>query len=54
MTPADAGFAALARALHAKAERLALAHGEALRRGREGYGPRDARLLWPLFSERTK
>ena len=57
MTPRDAGFAALARAFERKAERMAEAHGEILllkRRQPAGSTWRDARLLWPLFSGRTK
>ena len=54
MTPADAGFAALARTLHRKAGQLAKAHGELRRRRlrQDGSGWRKASLLWPLFSER--
>ncbi len=55
MTPADAGFAALARSLNRKAERLARAQGELRRRAlrADGAGWRKAALLWPLFSGRT-
>ena len=52
--PADAGFAALARTLNRKVERLARAHGEMHRRSRKsaGSGWRKPGLLWPLFSQR--
>lgn len=55
MTPADSGFAALARQLAERAQTLARARGEMrLRARRKDPGRwRMPRLLWPTFTDRS-